>query len=140
MTNFGTRSMKYKPIFNMTANLPYGPAMNTDIDYYRTCFSDFFCKFCEASCAIFVMRREASACIILLSTKQVRHWYHFNTFGRARPGFEPTTSRSRSGYSTTEPLGQLKKSECFISPVVNSRVTLRERLLHNKAVTNDSAA
>ena len=27
---------------SMTANLPYGPPMNTDNDYYRTFLSDFF--------------------------------------------------------------------------------------------------
>ena len=53
----------------------------------------------------FVRRREASACLIMLSTKQGSHWYHFNAFGMARPGIEPTTSRSRSGCSTTEPAG-----------------------------------
>ena len=66
---------------------------------------DYFCKCCEVSCAIFVGRREASACLIMLSTKQCSHWYHFNAFGMARPGFEPTTSRFRSGCSTTEPPG-----------------------------------
>ena len=29
-------------MFNMTANLPYGPPMNKDNDYYRTIFSDLF--------------------------------------------------------------------------------------------------
>ena len=29
-------------IFSMTANLPYGPLMNTDNDYYQTIFSDLF--------------------------------------------------------------------------------------------------
>ena len=30
-------------VYSMTANLPYGPPVNTDIDYYRTLFySDFF--------------------------------------------------------------------------------------------------
>ena len=28
-------------IFSMTANLPYGPPMNTDIDYYQTFFPFF---------------------------------------------------------------------------------------------------
>ena len=41
----------------------------------------------------------------MLSTKQGSHWYHVNAFGIARPGIEPTTSRSRSGCSTTEPAG-----------------------------------
>ena len=65
-------------VFSIIASLPYGPPVNTDIDYYRT-FSDFFyvCKCCNVSCAIFVRRREASACLIMLSTKQGSHWYHF---------------------------------------------------------------
>ena len=91
----------------MTASLPYGPPVNTDIDYYRTFFSDLFVFASVARLVVryFVMRREASACLIMLSTKQGSHWYHFNAFGMARPGFEPTTSRSRSGCSTTEPAG-----------------------------------
>ena len=28
-------------VFSITASLPYGPPVNTDIDYYQT-FSDFF--------------------------------------------------------------------------------------------------
>ena len=64
-------------VFSMTANLPYGPLVNTDIDYCRTVFRTSFCKCCDVSCAIFVRRREASACLIMLSTKQVSHWYHF---------------------------------------------------------------
>ena len=28
-------------VFSIIASLPYGPSVNTDIDYYRT-FSDFF--------------------------------------------------------------------------------------------------
>ena len=28
-------------VFSIIARLPYGPSVNTDIDYYRT-FSDFF--------------------------------------------------------------------------------------------------
>ena len=95
-------------VFSIIASLPYGPTVNTYIDYYRT-FSDFFyvCKCCNVSCAIFVRRREASACLIMLSTKQGSHWYHFNAFDMARPGFEPTTSGSRSGCSATEPQGRL---------------------------------
>ena len=38
----------------MTANLPYGPQMNTDNDYYQTIFQTFYCKGCCVSCAIFV--------------------------------------------------------------------------------------
>ena len=66
-------------VFSIIASLPYGPPMNTDIDYYQTFFSDFhfFCKCCNVSCAIFVRRRKASACLIMLSTKQGSHWYHF---------------------------------------------------------------
>ena len=47
-------------VFSIIASLPYGPPVNTDIDYHRT-FSDFFifnffifCKCCNVSCAIFV--------------------------------------------------------------------------------------
>ena len=29
-------------VFSITASLPYGPLVNTDIDYYRTFFSDLF--------------------------------------------------------------------------------------------------
>ena len=65
-------------VFSIIASLPYRPPVNTDIDYYQT-FSDFFdvCKCCNVSCTIFVRRREASACLIMLSTKQGSHWYHF---------------------------------------------------------------
>ena len=64
-------------VFSIIASLPYGPPVNTDIDSYQT-FSDiYFCKCCNVSCAIFVRRREASACLIILSTKQGSHWYHF---------------------------------------------------------------
>ena len=41
-------------VFSITASLPYGPLVNTDIDYYRTFFGLVnFCKGCEVSCAIF---------------------------------------------------------------------------------------
>ena len=39
-----------------------------------------------------VSERRASACLIMLSAKQGNHLYHFNAFGMARPGIEPTTS------------------------------------------------
>ena len=55
----------------------------------------------------YLLGEEASACLIMLGTKQGSHWYHFNAFGMARPGSEPTTSRSRSGCSATEPQGRL---------------------------------
>ena len=29
-------------VFSITASLQYGPPVNTDIDYYRTFFSDLF--------------------------------------------------------------------------------------------------
>ena len=54
---------------------------------------------------VFKRRREANACLIMLSTKQGSQWFHLNAFGMAQPGLEPTTSRSRSGCSTTEPAG-----------------------------------
>ena len=44
---------KENSVFSIVASLPYGPPVNTDIDYYRTLFSLFFCKCCELSCAIF---------------------------------------------------------------------------------------
>ena len=64
----------------MTANLPYGPPVNTDIDYYQTFIRtfSFLFKCCDVGCGIFVRRREASACLIMLSTKQGSHWYYFN--------------------------------------------------------------
>ena len=52
-----------------------------------------------------VSERRASACLIMLSAKQGSHWYHFNAFGMARPGIEPTTSRFRSGRSTICAIG-----------------------------------
>ena len=45
---------KEDDIFSITASLPYGPPMNTDIDYYQIFFGlVYFCKCCEVSCAIF---------------------------------------------------------------------------------------
>ena len=65
-------------VFGMIASLPYSPPVNTDIDYYRPFFGLFyFRKCCNVKSAIFVRRREASACLILLSTKPGSHWYHF---------------------------------------------------------------
>ena len=65
-------------VFSIIASLPHGPPKNTDIDYYQTFFRTFiFCKCCDDSCAMFIRRREASACLIILSTKQGSHWYHF---------------------------------------------------------------
>ena len=91
-------------VFSMTAILPYGPPVNTDIDYYRTLFhSDFFFKCCDVSCAYLLGE------YIMMSTKQGSHWYNFNAFGMAWPGFEPTISRSQSGRSTTEPAGPVHK-------------------------------
>ena len=41
-------------VISITASLPYGPPVNTDIDYYQTFFGlVYFCKCCEVSCAIF---------------------------------------------------------------------------------------
>ena len=33
---------KEDTVFSITASLPYGPRVNTDIDNYRTFFSDLF--------------------------------------------------------------------------------------------------
>ena len=65
-------------VFSITAILPYGPPVNTDIDYYRTFFGlVYFCSVVRLVVRYFVRRREASACLIMLSTKQGSHWYHF---------------------------------------------------------------
>ena len=41
-------------VFSIAASLPYGPPVNTDIDYYRTFLGlVYFCKCCKVSCAIF---------------------------------------------------------------------------------------
>ena len=50
---------KEDSVFSITASLPYGPPVNTDIDYYRTFFGLFyFCKCCVVSCAIFLLGEE----------------------------------------------------------------------------------
>ena len=65
-------------VFSITASLPYGPPVNTDIDYYRTFFGlVYFCSVARLVVRYFVRRGEASACVIMLSTKQGSHWYHF---------------------------------------------------------------
>ena len=67
-------------LFSTTASLPYGPLVNTDIDYFRTflLLLGLFILDMHVSDAIFCFgRREASACLIMLSAKQGRHWYHF---------------------------------------------------------------
>ena len=68
-----------------------------------SCF--FFVSFCAMLVVLVVSERRASACLIMLSAKQGSHWYHFNAFGMATPGIEPTTSRSRSGRSTICAIG-----------------------------------
>ena len=50
-------------LFSITASLPYGLPVNTDIDYYRTFFRLVnFCKCCEDSCAIFC-KEKRSQCL-----------------------------------------------------------------------------
>ena len=39
--------LKEDNVFSMTANLPYGPPVNTDIDHYQTFFIFFLYKFCD---------------------------------------------------------------------------------------------
>ena len=70
---------KENNVFSITASLPYGPPVNTDIDYYQIFFSDLFIFASVAKLVVryFVRRREASACLIMLSTMQGSHWYHF---------------------------------------------------------------
>ena len=65
----------------------------------------FFVSFCAMLLVLVVIERTVSACLIILSGKQGSHWYHFNAFGMARPGIEPTTSRSRSGRTTICAIG-----------------------------------
>ena len=67
-------------VFSMIATFPYGPPVNTDIDYILAFFFGLFhfWKCCNVRYAIFVRRKEASACLIMLSTKQGSHWYHFS--------------------------------------------------------------
>ena len=59
----------------MTANLPYGPPMNTGDDYYWLILSDLFVS--DVMLVVRYMLGEASACLIMLSTKQGSNWYHF---------------------------------------------------------------
>ena len=61
----------------MTANLPCGPPMNTGDDYYWLIFSDLFLSDAMLVERYTCMLGEASACLIMLSTKQGSHWYHF---------------------------------------------------------------
>ena len=63
---------------------------------YFILFSFFLFSFCAMLVVLVVSERRACACLIMLSAKQGSHWYHFNAFGMARPGIEPTASRSRS--------------------------------------------
>ena len=67
-------------VFSITASLPYGPPVNTDTDYYQTFFFSDLLIFASVARLVvrhFVRRKEASACLIMLSTKQGSHWYHF---------------------------------------------------------------
>ena len=46
-------------VFSISASLPYGPPVNTDLDYYQTFFGlVYFCKCCEVSCVIFFLGEE----------------------------------------------------------------------------------
>ena len=60
-------------VFSITTILPYGPSVNTDIiiGLFLT-----FCKCCDVI-VVFIRKREANACLIMLSTKQGSHWNHF---------------------------------------------------------------
>ena len=62
-------------VFSMTASLPYGPPVNTDIGYYRTFFFGPFC----VSVAMLVVQ------YLLGEEKPML------AFGMARSGFEPMT-------------------------------------------------
>ena len=59
-------------VFSITASLPYGPPVNTDIDYYQTFFGlVYFCKCCEVSCAIFSSEKR-SQCLPYNAEHQAR--------------------------------------------------------------------
>ena len=64
-------------------------------------------------------RREASACLIMLSAKQGSHWYHFyNVFGMTRPGIDPTpilSYRTRSGRSASWAIAAVEQYMCMKS-------------------------
>ena len=69
------------------ASLPYGPPMNRH--YYQT----FLICVWGVICVILVLvvdthRREASACLILLSDKQGNHWYNFQCLWYGTGGYQ----------------------------------------------------
>ena len=97
--------LKEDNVLSMTAKHPYGPPMNTDIDYYRTFWTKSVC--CDISCAAVARRRDTNTCLIMLSTKKGSNCLHINAFGMAQPEFEPTTSRFFSGCSNPQPPGQV---------------------------------
>ena len=64
--------LKEDNIFSTTASLPYGPPVNTDIDYYWTFFGlVYFCKCCEVSCVIFCQEKR-SQCLPYNAEHQAR--------------------------------------------------------------------
>ena len=65
-------------VLSIIASLPYGPPVNTDFNYYQT-FLDFFIFVSVAMLVVRYLLGEemSSACLIILSTKQGSHWYHF---------------------------------------------------------------
>ena len=50
-------------VLRMTANLPYGPPMNTDNDYYKTIFPDLFVS--DAMLVVQYMLGEEKPVIVL---------------------------------------------------------------------------
>ena len=61
-------------VFSMNVNLPYGPSMNIDNDYYRTFLSDFFVSDAILiSCPIIVRRSRTKTKQIAYKTSK-RNW------------------------------------------------------------------
>ena len=61
-------------VFSISASLPYGPPLNTDIDYYRI-FSDLFIFAslgCEVSCAKIFFSEKRSQCLPYNAEHQAR--------------------------------------------------------------------
>ena len=58
-------------VFSITAILPYGPPVNTDIDYYRPFFSDLFIFAVLRGCAILCWEKR-SQCLPYNAEHQAR--------------------------------------------------------------------
>ena len=75
----------------MTANLPYGPPVNTDIGYYRFFLLTFFCVSDAMLVVRYLLGEEKP---MLAAPIKVAIGTIFNAFGMVGSRFEPMTSRS----------------------------------------------